>query len=162
MLAHNATFDRTFIERVPGGHEVSDLWVDTLALSRIALPRLSTHKLQDMAEAFGCASVSHRALDDVHALAGMWRVILCALSDLPAGLLVTLANMHPDVEWAYRPIISYLTLAEPDATFSLAARAQEAPLLCTRPLRDRTWTNSRRTPARHRPMRSGPRLSPVV
>ena len=53
VLAHNATFDRTFIERVPGGHEVSDLWVDTLALSRIALPRLSTHKLQDMAEAFG-------------------------------------------------------------------------------------------------------------
>lgn len=35
VLAHNATFDRTFIERVPGGREVSDLWVDTLALSRI-------------------------------------------------------------------------------------------------------------------------------
>ncbi len=121
VLAHNATFDRTFIERVPGGHDVSDLWVDTLALSRIALPRLSTHKLQDMAEAFGCASVSHRALDDVCALAGMWRVILCALSDLPAGLLVTLANMHPDVEWPYRPILSYLTLAEPDAEFSLSA-----------------------------------------
>ena len=120
VLAHNATFDRTFIERVPGGREVSDLWVDTLALSRIALPRLSTHKLQDMAEAFGCASVSHRALDDVEALAGMWRVILCALTDLPAGLLVTLANMHPDVEWAYRPILSYLMLADPDAEFSLS------------------------------------------
>ena len=120
ILAHNATFDRTFVERVPGGHEVSELWVDTLALSRIALPRLSTHKLQDMAEAFGCASVSHRALDDVYALAGMWRIILCALSDLPAGLLVTLAGMHPDVEWSYRPILSYLTLADPEAEFSLA------------------------------------------
>ena len=49
VLAHNATFDRTFVERVSGGREVSDMWVDTLALSRIALPRLVTHKLQDMA-----------------------------------------------------------------------------------------------------------------
>lgn len=125
VLAHNATFDRTFIERVPGGREVSELWVDTLALSRIALPRLSTHRLQDMAEAFGCASVSHRAMDDVEALAGMWRVILCALTDLPDGLLEHLANMHPEVEWAYRPILTHLALAKPGVPFSLAAARRE-------------------------------------
>lgn len=119
VLAHNATFDRTFIERVPGGRDVSDLWVDTLALSRIALPRLSTHRLQDMAEAFGCASVSHRAMDDVEALAGMWRVMLCALTDLPAGMLEALASMHEDVEWAYRPILSHLALQNPGVPFSL-------------------------------------------
>ena len=119
VLAHNATFDRTFVERVPGGREVSELWVDTLALSRIALPRLRTHRLSDMAEAFGCASVSHRAMDDVDALAGMWRVILCALTDLPAGLLEHLANMHPEVEWAYRPILSHLALENPGVPFSL-------------------------------------------
>ena len=119
VLAHNATFDRTFVERVPGGREVSDMWVDTLALSRIALPRLKTHRLQDMAEAFGCTGVSHRAMDDVEALAGMWRVILCGLSDLPAGLLELLANMHPEVEWAYRPILSHLAMANPGVPFSL-------------------------------------------
>lgn len=119
VLAHNALFDRTFIERVPGGHKVSDIWIDTLALSRIALPRLSTHRLQDMAEAFDCASVTHRAMDDVDALAGMWRVILCALTDLPAGLLGHLANMHPEVDWPYRPVLSHLALACPDASFSL-------------------------------------------
>lgn len=119
VLAHNALFDRTFIEHVPGGHNVSDTWIDTLALSRIALPRLTTHKLQDMAEAFGCASVTHRAMDDVDALAGMWRVILCGLSNLPAGLLEHLANMHPEVEWAYRPVLSHLALINPDAPFSL-------------------------------------------
>ncbi len=120
VLAHNATFDRTFIERVPGGREVSEMWIDTLALSRIALPRLSTHRLQDMAEAFGCDSVTHRAMDDVEALAGMWRIILCALADLPAGLLDRLANMHPEVEWPYRPIISHLALENPDVPFSLS------------------------------------------
>lgn len=125
VLAHNATFDRTFVERVSGGREVSDMWVDTLALSRIALPRLVTHKLQDMAEAFGCDSVTHRAMDDVEALAGMWRIILCALTDLPAGLLEVLANMHPEVEWAYRPILSHLALENPGVPFSLVGARRE-------------------------------------
>lgn len=109
VLAHNATFDRTFVEAAPGGARVSDTWIDTLALSRIALPRLSSHRLADMAEAFGCASVTHRAEDDVDALCGMWRILLTALSDLPAGLLARLASMHPEVDWPFRPVLSYLS-----------------------------------------------------
>ncbi|MCH3967429.1 MAG: DNA polymerase III subunit epsilon [Atopobiaceae bacterium] len=121
VLAHNATFDRTFVEKVPGGREVSDLWVDTLALSRIALPALANHRLSAMAEAFGCASVSHRAMDDVDALAGMWRIILCGLVHLPEGMLGLLADMHPEVEWAYRPILSHLALESAGAPLSLVA-----------------------------------------
>lgn len=120
VVAHNATFDRSFIESVKGGVEVSDIWIDSLALSRIALPRLSSHKLSFLAEVFGCASVSHRATDDVDALAGVWRVILTALSDLPGGLLRLLADTHPDVPWVYRPIFSYLAQAHVGASFSLA------------------------------------------
>lgn len=108
VLAHNATFDRTFIEAVPGGSEVSATWIDTLSLSRVALPRLSTHRLADMAEAFGCAGVTHRAGDDVDALSGMWRILLLALSDLPDGLLAHLAAMHEEVVWPMRPVLSYL------------------------------------------------------
>ena len=121
VLAHNATFDRTFIEAVPGGHEVSDTWIDTLALSRIALPRLTTHRLADMAQAFGVAPVTHRASDDVDALIGMWRVILCGLADLPAGLLGHLAEMQPDVEWSYRPVLAHLATEQGNETFSLKA-----------------------------------------
>ncbi len=109
VLAHNATFDRTFVEAVPGGAGVSDTWIDTLSLSRVALPRLSTHRLADMAAAFGCASVTHRAGDDVDALCEMWRILLTALSDLPSGLLAQLAAMHPEVTWPLRPIFSYLS-----------------------------------------------------
>lgn len=121
VVAHNATFDRSFIEAVRGGVGVSDIWIDSLALSRIALPRLSSHKLAFIAETFGCSSVSHRATDDVDALAGVWRVLLTALTDLPQGLLELLANTHPDVPWAYRPIFSYLAQENPGAVFSLAA-----------------------------------------
>ncbi len=119
VIAHNATFDRGFIEAVSGGGDVSDIWIDSLALSRIALPRLSSHKLAYMAELFGCASVSHRANADVEALCGVWRILLCGLSDLPAGLMRRLADMHPDVPWSYRPIFSFLAGMDPDVTFSL-------------------------------------------
>ena len=124
VIAHNATFDRSFIEAVKGGVRVSDVWVDSLALSRIALPRLSSHKLSFMADVFGCASVSHRACDDVDALCGVWRILLCALADLPRGLMRRLADMHPDVAWSYRPIFSFLAGEDQGALFSLpAARA---------------------------------------
>lgn len=121
VIAHNAAFDRGFIEAVSGGSEVSDIWIDSLALSRIALPRLSSHKLASMAELFGCASVSHRANADVEALCGVWRILLCGLDDLPLGLMRRLADMHPDVPWSYRPIFSFLAGSHPDAVFPLVS-----------------------------------------
>lgn len=125
ILAHNATFDRTFVEAVPGGHDVSDNWIDTLALSRIALPRLKSHRLADMARAFHCDSVTHRAMDDVDALCGMWRIILCGLDMLPVGLLGLLADMHDDVPWAFRPIFAHLALQHEGASFSLKSVRHE-------------------------------------
>lgn len=119
VLAHNATFDRTFVEKVPGGHGVTDTWIDTLALSRIALPRLSSHRLQDMARAFGCDAVTHRATDDVDALCGMWRIMLLGLTDLPVGLLGYLAGMHEDVDWPFRAILGHLALDQEQRHFSL-------------------------------------------
>ena len=121
VVAHNANFDRSFIEAVPGGSQVSEIWIDSLALSRIALPRLASHKLSFIAEVFGASAVSHRACDDVDALAGVWRILLTALSDLPAGLLRLLADTHPDVAWSYRPLFTYLAQERPDEPFSLAA-----------------------------------------
>ena len=119
VVAHNAVFDRTFIEKVPGGREVSDLWIDSLSLSRIALPRLSSHRLSDMAEAFGCDSVTHRASDDVDALCDMWPIFLQGLCDLPDGLMRLLADMHEDVPWAFRPILSHLAERCVGPNFSL-------------------------------------------
>ena len=121
VVAHNAVFDRTFIGKVPGGSEVSDLWIDTLSLSRMALPMLTSHRLSDMAAAFGCDSVTHRAMDDVDALCGMWPVLLMGLLDLPKGLLGLLSTMHEEQEWPFRPILSYLASISEPVPFSLKA-----------------------------------------
>lgn len=121
VVAHNATFDRTFIEKVAGGTRVSDTWIDSLALSRIALPRLKSHALSALAEAFHLDSVSHRAMDDVEALVGLWRVMLVALSHFKAGFLSTLAHMHPEVTWPYRYVFSFLH-AEVSGTQNAASK----------------------------------------
>ena len=108
ILAHNASFDKGFVEAAKEGSPVSTRWIDTLALSRIALPSLRSHKLSDMAQLFSCDSVTHRANDDVCALAGVWHIILCALFDMPEEILETLCCMHEDVEWQYRFIFESL------------------------------------------------------
>ncbi len=119
ILAHNAVFDRSFVQKVPGKERVSDVWIDSLMLSRIALPRLASHALARMARAFGIRPVTHRAMADVEALSGMWPILLCALQGLPPGFLARLASTHPEVDWAYRPIFSGLSADAPKTAFSL-------------------------------------------
>lgn len=108
IIAHNASFDKGFVEAAKEGSPVSTHWVDTLALSRIAFPSLATHKLSDLAQLFSCDGVTHRANDDVCALAGVWHMILCGLYSLPLELLETLCVMHEDVAWQYRFIFEEL------------------------------------------------------
>ncbi len=119
IIAHNVSFDRKFLNSTKGGGNITDTWIDSLALSRIALPRLSSHSLSNLSQAFHCAPVTHRAMDDVDALVGVWRVILVGLSHLPSGALVKLAEMHPEIEWPYRKIFQQIALANPHEAFSL-------------------------------------------
>lgn len=121
VLAHNASFDRGFIEAVEGGKNVTDTWIDSLALSRIAFPLLKTHKLKDMARAFEVDAVTHRALDDVYALAAIWPIMLAALSSYSPGLLHYLVNLHLDVAWSYRDIFKKLSESVEKEPFSLQA-----------------------------------------
>ena len=121
VIAHNATFDRSFIESVKGGVNVSDIWIDSLALSRIALPRLASHKLSFMADLFGCDSVSHRANADVDALCGVWRVLLVALTDLPQPTCIRtcLGPIVPSSHsWRGRTLVLSSLSAPPVLTFS--------------------------------------------
>ena len=84
MVAHNVDFDRTFVTRHPEGYPLlENQWVDTLHLSRIALPRLKSHRLIDLVNAFGAPTSTHRADDDVAATCVVYRILLAAVTTMP-------------------------------------------------------------------------------
>lgn len=111
LVAHNARFDRDFLEA--NGGKLPGSWIDTLELARIALPRLDSHRLVDLATGFGLGRPTHRAADDVEALCGVWRVLLCALDELPDGVLHAIAALSPGTQWPLRRLISHHAAARP-------------------------------------------------
>jgi ATP-dependent DNA helicase DinG len=115
IIAHNAEFDRGFIaQNSPPGSGLgdSDRWIDSLELARIALPRLREYKLQTLSNAFGTARSTHRAIDDVEALCGLWRIMLTAVSDFPPGLAALFAQMLPSTVWPLRELFAQVAGAD--------------------------------------------------
>ena len=122
LLAHNAGFDRAFIEHAGyGAPRIPGAWTDTLELTRIALPRLRSHRLADLADAFGFdRGHSHRAADDTEALFGVWRVALTALGDLPPEVLRRLADIAMDAPgWTLGPLLSHVAGSVRSRAFDL-------------------------------------------
>lgn len=118
IVAHNASFDRSFIETVTGRHAFRGAWLDSLQLVRIALPRLRSHRLADLADAFGVSpdGPAHRALPDVEALAAIWRIALVGLSNLPPGLLHRIVEFDAQTPWAERSVLAHIAAAEKPGT----------------------------------------------
>lgn len=120
LVAHNASFDRDFIMRQAEPGAFGGAWVDTLALSQIALPRLKSHRLIDLVRAFGIPVMpSHRAMDDTLALARLWRILLAATQCMTPGLAAYIAGLSPQTPWSLRPYFSQAAQASPGADFSL-------------------------------------------
>ncbi len=120
IVAHNAPFDERFLGRLAGGGCLQGTWIDTLQLALIAFPRLSSHRLCDVAEAFGGSVASHRAADDVRALVTVWRAVLCGLSALGPALLGRLSTLASAAEWSQRSVLSHLAAGSKAASFDQA------------------------------------------
>lgn len=100
VVAHNVGFDRTFVtKRAAGAPLKSNIWIDSLDLARIALPRLNSHRLLDLVRAFGGADSTHRADDDVAATCLVYRVLLAAVANMPAPLVAHIADMADVERW---------------------------------------------------------------
>ena len=101
MVAHNVGFDKTFVTRHPEGYPLlENLWVDTLDLSRIALPRLKSHRLIDLVHTFGTPVSTHRADDDVAATCVVYRILLSAVYSMPLSLVEEIGSMATREEWS--------------------------------------------------------------
>ena len=72
LIAHNASFDISFIRRVAdeNGLSFENTYIDTVAMSRYVNPDLNKHKLDTLAEYFDLGNFNHhRASDDAEMLA---------------------------------------------------------------------------------------------
>jgi len=86
LVAHNAPFDTSFlnheISRVYPGHRMINPHLCTVRLSRRALPDLSNHRLDTIAEHFSIPITSrHRAGSDALATAEIFLLLLTALEE---------------------------------------------------------------------------------
>ena len=71
VVAHNAAFDKNFCTKHPEGYPLlQNIWIDSLDLSKIALPRLRSHRLLDLVRAFDAPVSTHRADADVAIFCG--------------------------------------------------------------------------------------------
>jgi ATP-dependent DNA helicase DinG len=121
LVAHNAAFDRGFLEAVAGRHAFTGAWIDTVLLARLGLPRMRSHRLSDLVGAFIPEEVAafHRAPEDVEALCRVWRIALTGIADLDPGLLGRIANLAPQAAWPEREWLALIAGAHPGALYDL-------------------------------------------
>lgn len=126
MVAHNIGFDRTFVTRHPEGYPLlENNWIDTLDLSRIALPRLKSHRLIDLVHTFGAPVSTHRADDDVAATCVIYRILLAAVKSMPVSLVNAISQMASLEEWSTGYVFKQLADETCDDSFSLRKMRQQ-------------------------------------
>lgn len=105
LVAHNAAFDRHFVTAHPQGYALlENEWIDSLQLSRIALPRMKSHRLIDLVKAFGAPLSTHRADDDVLATCALYKILLAGVDAIPNPLLQTIATFVNEDAWPFGKI----------------------------------------------------------
>lgn len=121
IVAHNASFDQTFVTAAAAqaGVALSNRWLDSLEIARIALPRLRTHRLRDLAEAFAIGEPAHRAAGDAEAMFRLWRVCLAGLADLPLEVLAAISALSPSTEWPLRETLAHAAARDRAGAFDL-------------------------------------------
>lgn len=126
LVAHNAAFDKNFCTKPAAGAPLADnVWIDSLDLARIALPRLKSHRLIDLVRAFDAPVSTHRADADVEALCAVYRILLAAVAAMPGDLTATIAGMASVEEWPTAKVFKHFAREDAPA-FSLRLQRQES------------------------------------
>lgn len=108
LVAHNVGFDRTFTTRHPSGYPLlQNVWIDSLDLARIALPRLKSHRLIDLVRTFGAPVSTHRADDDVAATCAVFRILLAAVDAMPKPLVAKIASLATPDQWQTQVVFDF-------------------------------------------------------
>ncbi len=84
LVAHNASFDISFIRKVAADHELvfKNSYLDTVSMSRFVNPDLKKHKLDAIADYFGLGGFNHhRASDDAEMCARIFYRMVAKLQN---------------------------------------------------------------------------------
>ncbi len=110
LVAHNAEFDRNFTTKHPAGYPLlENIWLDSLDMARIALPKMKSHRLIDLVRAFDGPLSTHRADDDVAATCFLYRILLAAIDSMPPLLLSEIARMEDRSNWSTVAVFEYFS-----------------------------------------------------
>lgn len=127
VVAHNVGFDRTFVTKRASGEALkNNIWIDSLDLARIALPRFNSHRLLDLVRAFGGADSTHRADDDVAATCLVYRILLAAVANMPTSLVKHIGEMAEVDQW--NSVYVFKELSDPEAAPYSLTKARKASL----------------------------------
>ena len=138
-VAHNAEFDRTFVTKHPGGYPLlENIWVDSLDLARIALPRLTSHRLLDLVRAFDAPLSTHRADADVEATCAILPILLAGVAAMPPELVKAIAGFVTAEEWPTQVVFDYIDKQNQAAA---AEKGEKVPALSLRGLRKQALSN---------------------
>lgn len=108
LVAHNSAFDRTFVTKNHGGAPLAEnIWIDSLDLARIALPRLKSHRLIDLVHAFDAPVSTHRADADVEATCAVYRILLAGVAAMPPDMIGYIAELATPTEWPTVKVFKY-------------------------------------------------------
>jgi len=101
LLAHNASFDMTFLAcelQRAGLKPLREMALDTCRLARKALPEAPNYKLSTLAEYLNLEiSPSHRALPDTQACLSVFEACVKALPEKETTPLSKLIEAHPQI-----------------------------------------------------------------
>lgn len=125
IVAHNADFDRNFTTKHVAGYPLlENLWIDSLELARITLPRMRSHRLIDLVRAFDAPLSTHRADADVEATCALYRLLLAGACSMPVPLLNEVAKLEEPSVWPTGAVFRYFA---DQARAEAEAAGQERP-----------------------------------
>ncbi len=86
LVAHNASFDCSFVAAARGGEALPNPVLDTLKLARALVPGLRRYRLSALVSHLGVeAGPNHRALSDAAATAGVFQRLLAMMRSAGVG-----------------------------------------------------------------------------
>lgn len=124
LVAHNSAFDKTFTTKNAGGATLANnVWIDSLDLARIALPRLKSHRLIDLVHAFDAPVSTHRADADVEATCAVYRILLAGIAAMPDELVSYIAGLASVEDWPTVRVFEHFAFGD---AYSAASDACDA------------------------------------